>query len=117
MRVGTFAGALIIIIGLLSYFVCTALGLGERMLGLLFGAFGIQIAIAPVVLGAVFLDKYIPSSGWALASALFGFAGGVTAMIISFFNTEWQYLPPLYALVCSVLIFLIGILFSLRIKK
>ncbi|MFC1595594.1 hypothetical protein ACFL3X_01630 [Gemmatimonadota bacterium] len=105
---GIVIAGIIIGVGLVLYFVLRTLNVD--IVAILFGAFGIQLALVPATVGAVFLRARLPSRFWAVLSVLIGFAAGISAMIHSYSNIEWQYLPPLAAISVAFIIYLVGMI-------
>lgn len=107
LRLGRLSAVVFIIVGLTSYLISTYFKFD--ILTLLFGAFGAQVSLFPAVFGTIVLRRYVASGGWALASIVVGFIGATTATIFALSNSAWALYPPLFALISSSSVYLIGI--------
>lgn len=83
---------------------------GEKFISALFAFYSAQLALAPVVFGAIFLSRrWLPSQGFALASVGVGATAGVGLGFYSlFFDSKWQWWPVLVSLILSFALFIVG---------
>ena len=106
IRIGVLTGSGFVIVGLIAYYVCSAIGF--PILSLLFGAYAVQISFAPTVIGMLVLGDWTPSARWAIVSTVFGILLGMYATMVSLQDTSWALYPPLFALAGSVPVYVIG---------
>jgi Na+/proline symporter len=109
IRLGVIASIVFIIIGLILYFILSALKI--PILGILFGAYSCQIALFPAVFGTLWFEERVPTSGWVIGSIALGFVSGIFATVVSLSNFSWQLYPPLFSIAFSTFVYILGLLF------
>ena len=118
VRFGVVTACCFILLGLTAHFVASVTTKSKvDLASLLFASLGIQLALAPLVLGAIFLDKLRPKGLGATLSAIAGFLGGFSSMVYSFWDGNWAFMPPAIAVASSSVVYIIVVLWRLTWRE